>query len=73
MALFARTTAEDMAHHGAFGSRGDDPTPEPIAPLTPVPVGAVLLLAALGLLVIWLGTWPAPVLRLIASSVLAGM
>jgi NADH-quinone oxidoreductase subunit N len=74
VALFARTTAEDIAHHGSFGSRGAAASAEePAKPLTPVPVGAVILLAVLGLLVIWLGTWPAPVLRLIESSVLAGM
>jgi NADH-quinone oxidoreductase subunit N len=71
VALFARTTAEDIAHHGAHGSIGVAPA-EPATALTPVPFGAVLLLAVLGLLVIWLGTWPAPVLRLIESSVLAG-
>jgi NADH-quinone oxidoreductase subunit N len=74
VALFARTTAEDIAHHGSFGSRGEAaPAAERTTSPTPVPVGAVILLAVLGLLVIWLGTWPAPVLRLIASSVLAGM
>jgi NADH-quinone oxidoreductase subunit N len=73
--LFARTTTEDLAHHGAFASRGPAaPTPaEPEVSATPVPFAAVLLLVVLGVLVIWLGTWPAPVLRLIESSVLAGI
>jgi hypothetical protein len=31
------------------------------------------VLLVLAVLVIWLGTWPAPFLRLIESSVLAGL
>jgi NADH-quinone oxidoreductase subunit N len=76
VALFSRTEAEEALAHGAHGGahapaaiRASETAP----PSTPVPFGAGLVLLVLAVLVIWLGTWPAPVLRLIESSVLAGM
>jgi NADH-quinone oxidoreductase subunit N len=81
VALFSRTEAEEALAH-AHGSHGhapasaprsaSTPTPAPAA-TTAVPFGAGVVLFVLAVLVIWLGTWPAPVLRLIESSVLAGM
>jgi NADH-quinone oxidoreductase subunit N len=38
-----------------------------------IPLAASVVLGVLGLVVLWLGTWPAPVLRLIESSISAGM
>ena len=77
VALFSRTEAEEALAHGAHGERARAAArvtaSEPAAPSTPVPFGAGLVLLVLAVLVIWLGTWPAPVLRLIESSVLAGM
>jgi NADH-quinone oxidoreductase subunit N len=76
VALFSRTEAEEALAHEAHGG-AHAPAPvtasEPVRPSTPVPFGAGLVLLVLAVLVIWLGTWPAPVLRLIESSVLAGM
>ncbi len=77
VALFSRTAAEEALAHGAHGDAHAAPAhatvSEPAVPPTPVPLGAGLVLLVLAVLVIWLGTWPAPVLRLIESSVSAGM
>jgi NADH-quinone oxidoreductase subunit N len=45
----------------------------PVSAPAAVPLGSGLVLVVLAVLVIWLGTWPAPILRLIESSVLQGM
>ena len=79
VALFSRTAAEEALAHGAHGDATPDvdaasaATAGAAPPPTPVPFGAAVVLLVLAALVIWLGTWPAPVLRLIQSSVSAGM
>jgi NADH-quinone oxidoreductase subunit N len=80
VALFSRSEAEEaMAHGGHGGAHGVASALAPVeggapdVPPTPVPLGASLVLVILAAIVIWLGTWPAPILRLIESNVLAGM
>jgi NADH-quinone oxidoreductase subunit N len=67
---------------GASAAGASSPSPMPVSTVTPdaaptravaVPWGAGLVLVVLAVLVIWLGTWPAPFLRLIESSVLVGL
>jgi NADH-quinone oxidoreductase subunit N len=86
VALFSRSAEEEAMAHGSHGTASHGgAAPEPAAPSpaaapthpaaapTAVPIGAGLVLLVLAVLVIWLGTWPAPVLRWIEASVLAGM
>jgi NADH-quinone oxidoreductase subunit N len=85
VALFSRTEAEEaLAHGGAHARAANGPALDPATaratlagPLelasAPVPLGTGFVLVVLTVVVIWLGTWPAPILRLIESSVLAGM
>jgi NADH-quinone oxidoreductase subunit N len=55
----------------ATGEHGEAPLPH--APRAAVPLAAGVVLGVLAVLVIWLGTWPAPLLRLIAASVGGGL
>ena len=74
VALFSRTEAEEALAHGAHGGAHAPRTSaraSPAPPSTPCPSAPASSSSVLAVLVIWLGTWPAPVLRLIESSVLA--
>ena len=84
VALFSRSDAAEPAHaHVPTEAPLSETTAAPrlqlehgrlgnALPMPRIPLGASLVLGVLVLVVVWLGTWPAPLLRLIESSLRAG-